>query len=808
MCFKKSISILTLGIVLISFFGCKKDDQTRLQAGWTSKDPIAIPFNARNNEKELGNLVNNPSFETGKVYYAESTVKSYDIAGWKKIGQNITWINNSVEKENDEVYDGLHSIKIERSNADETEKTGEGIISDYIKVIPGNYSLKLFLKLKDVYPNQSRLGTKMYDAINIELKYFDKNKIEISGEDLNAFTRSKIDNSFKAFSLANYSHIKEFGWGEIYGKTANFPYFDGDIPDDARYVKLFIGLKGTGTMWIDQIDFRYTDQNFTMLERLQPYFDSSYLPNEMVFPQPQKLHKNSKFLFYHVDASVYPIIVIPQNAKQSIKEFANGLKSFLEESIASADKSVNPKIKIVNQFNLPDSLQQMVISVGSTTIYNQYKDLIKDTLLYQKEQSYLIYQLKNKEKLVFVNSRSDEGYLNALRTLKQLFVSKNATFYGANIIDYPDFKKRNLFIDSFKDDLASFNRNLQLLSEYKLNGLFLNWNEEGSNYPFRSIQQIATQNIHFGAMVDLMDYSDKKSFSSLIKENFHSIILDSGDSSDCDEMDLKKRCSSDFEFVNQLYNELKNKNYRTQLGFIPRWSNLSSIDQGYEDVYFYLYHMNQSLPRSIDLYWSGPTDHSSSIDCAEFNRIKLLYNSTPSLLGYSLMGMEHRFDFEYTRQYYAGKIRTQSIFKPHNLRVCSNLYHQNTNSDIIIGSTSCTEMETISILTALDFAWNEQSYNPNKSAWIALNKLYGKQLAIKIIRFNDAYFGLKEICQKIENNGLLHKNSRVANKFEIALEKAFSEIRNNCSNTDLITELELLKKEQVQRYKNIMASYE
>ena len=808
MCFNKSVSILTLFIVLISSFGCKKDDQTRLQAGWTSKDPIAIPFNARNNEKKLGNLVNNPSFETGKVYYAESTVKSYDITGWKKIGQNITWINNSVENENDDVYHGLHSIKIERSSADETEKTGEGIISDYIKVIPGNYSLKLFLKLKNVYPNQSRLGTKMYDAINIELKYFNKNKIEISGEDLNAFTKSKIDNSFKAFSLANYSHIKEFGWGEVFGKTANFPYFDGDIPDDARYVKLFVGLKGTGTMWIDQIDFRYTDQNFTMLERLQPFFDSSYLPNEMVFPQPQLLHKNNSFKFYNLESSVYPIIIIPINANQSIKKFAVDLKSFLEESIALEDKSVNPRIDIVNKFTLPDSLQQMVISVGSTTIYDQYSDFIKDTLLHEKEQSYIIYQLKNKDKLVFINSLSNEGYLFALRTFKQLFEAKSAMFYGANIMDYPDFKKRNLFIHSFKGDLKSFNQRLQLLSEYKLNGLFLNWNEEVSNYPFHAIQEISTQNIRLGAIVNLMDYSDKKSFSNLMEDNFHSLILDSGDSSDCDEMDLKKRCSSDFELVNKLYKELKSKDYRTELGFIPRWSNLRSIDQGYEDVYFYLYHMNQSLPRSIDLYWSGPANHSSSIDCAEFNRIKLFYNKTPSLLDYSLMGMEHRFDSEYARQYYAGKMRTQAIFKPHNLRACSNLYHQNSDSDIIIGSTKCTEMETISILTSLDFTWNEESYNPNKSVWVALNKIYGKQLAIKIIRFNDAYFGLKEICQKIENNGLLHKNSRVANKFEVALEKAFSEIRNNCSNPDLISQLEMLKKEQILSYKNIMARFE
>jgi hypothetical protein len=76
------------------------------------------------------------------------------------------------------------------------------------------------------------------------------------------FKGQKIDNSFKSLSFANYDHIKEFDWGRIIGKSHSFPFSEGDIPDDARYIRIFIGLKGTGTMWIDDVDFHYTRANF------------------------------------------------------------------------------------------------------------------------------------------------------------------------------------------------------------------------------------------------------------------------------------------------------------------------------------------------------------------------------------------------------------------------------------------------------------------------------------------------------------------------------------------------------------------
>lgn len=137
--------------------------------------------------------------------------------------------------------------------------------------------MKLKLKLKDIKSNKERLGSKLHDAVNIRIKYYDKNKIELRVQEFNPFMNLKIDNTFKSQSFTNYYQIDDLDWCDVYGKTADFPYFNGDIPDKARYVKIFIGLKGTGTLWIDKVEFNYTNQNFTLLERLEPYFDSSLL---------------------------------------------------------------------------------------------------------------------------------------------------------------------------------------------------------------------------------------------------------------------------------------------------------------------------------------------------------------------------------------------------------------------------------------------------------------------------------------------------------------------------------------------------
>lgn len=142
----RSIFKLTCLIILVlsGFTSCKKKEQTRFQTSWSSKDPIAIPFNTRLNQQMLGNLVLNSSFESGKLFYEEKDIKTFAIDGWSVVGNHVEWVDKqNIEYKFYEVADGNHAVKVHRENADETEKLGEGIVSDYIKVIP-----KLFFEIK------------------------------------------------------------------------------------------------------------------------------------------------------------------------------------------------------------------------------------------------------------------------------------------------------------------------------------------------------------------------------------------------------------------------------------------------------------------------------------------------------------------------------------------------------------------------------------------------------------------------------------------------------------------------------------
>jgi hypothetical protein len=120
---------------------------------WTSTDPLSVNFKTRKQKFDSQNLVYNNSFETGRVKQLDSLTSSIKVDGWSLIGRSVVWVNadgDSVLKDSGFVHSGLHSIHIRRRHAHETETTGQGVLSDYIRVIPGNYLLSLYLNLKDI----------------------------------------------------------------------------------------------------------------------------------------------------------------------------------------------------------------------------------------------------------------------------------------------------------------------------------------------------------------------------------------------------------------------------------------------------------------------------------------------------------------------------------------------------------------------------------------------------------------------------------------------------------------------------------
>ena len=308
--------LFTLVIILVS--SCTvHDEQSQETERWTSADPLAIPQRVRQQKHDQGNLVFNPSFESGKILLADSLSSIANIDGWTLIGNSVTWVRPSSDTslfDSSEVYSGARSIRIQRKNAGETETFGHGVLSDYIKVIPGNYQLSFRINLKDIANPKSRLGMRLYDAVDIEVVCYDRNRIKIDRDFAAPGYNTIIDNFFKSLSFSSFSGVDSSGWLHVIGKSHLFPFPDGDLQDETKFVRIFLGLKGNGTMWLDDVSFTYTRWNFSMLERLSPYFDSTLVKSNLIIPRPREVEILESLIYYRPYYKDYfPVILIPEN---------------------------------------------------------------------------------------------------------------------------------------------------------------------------------------------------------------------------------------------------------------------------------------------------------------------------------------------------------------------------------------------------------------------------------------------------------------------------------------------------------------
>jgi hypothetical protein len=718
----------------------------------------------------LGNLVLNSSFESGKLFYEEKDIKTFAIDGWSVIGNHVEWVDKqNLEYTFYEVSDGNHSVKVHRENADETEKLGEGIVSDYIKVIPGNYFLKLKLKLKDIKSNKERLGSKLHDAVNIRIKYYDKNKIELRVQEFNPFMNLKIDNTFKSQSFTNYYQIDDLDWCDVYGKTADFPYFNGDIPDKTRYVKIFIGLKGTGTLWIDKVEFNYTSQNFTLLERLEPYFDSSFTVYDMIMPTPQQIEAKGAYAYFNSDSNKIPVIVYLGKNKK-LEAVINNLKNKIDNII-----SVDPKVQIVSNLN-PNELKKysLIISVGDTKLLENSSTQMQDSLLNQNQDSYAI-NFNSKSNIIFLQGITDEGLINGMFTLEQIFDKKIAIVYLSNILDYPDFYQRNYAV-SF--GLDSDRRNL--LDEFKL----------GVPYYYNA-SSLANTDSECNLIIDCGTEDYLVQLKSIRKSDFKNI-----------ESVIIRNLKNDKDLA-EIIKLLEKKNKNINIKFEPNYNSINDINLSQDKAAHYYMNLKSSISKKLSYIWTGENNCSNSIDCINLNQLSDVMQSNPILFDNELTKADNRFYSSNIQQYYAGKLRLLSLFEPYNLETVDDFYRFNANREIILNIDSLTELKTIQTLTAANYYWNTKSYNPEKSLWIVLNKLYGREVSIALLKFNDAVFGMKEMSQKIENNGLNNKDERILNIYKTRMLKQFNLLQEKIKRNNLIIEIEEVKEEILTKYDQI-----
>ncbi|MGC9345022.1 MAG: hypothetical protein ACP5E3_20120, partial [Bacteroidales bacterium] len=421
---------------------------SNIQNQWSGLNPTSIPPGVRTREIQKGNLITNPSFELGKHYMVDSTKLSFNIPGWRKVGEEVYWTNteNKLEFEESDASSGIHAIKIVRNTSDETDLQGEGIITDYIRVIPGNYQLTLDIKLSHISSNLERLGVGVYDAVNLRVYCYDRNKVMIKNAAIHPLYNNEIDNSFKGFGFSNHDRIEDFGWSRVFGRAGNFPFEEGNFPEETRYVKIFAGLKGEGIMWVDKVDFRYSSSNFTLLEQLEPFFDTTIERSRYLIPAPQKAEYYKDFTLISTneeEKQIFPKLLVPQNAD---KETNTQITAF-NRNLPLEEFAGRKNLQVINRFNSREMEEEAIVfSFGYNTLSSEFSDQLPFEDIQGKKQAYFIKRLTQLPNVVFIGYTDLEGLNRSLHTLSQLIDFRENIYHHYDIIDFPDFSSRGIVL--------------------------------------------------------------------------------------------------------------------------------------------------------------------------------------------------------------------------------------------------------------------------------------------------------------------------------------------------------------------------
>ncbi len=700
-----------LALTGIVFTGCHdKKDIEEQRYSWSTDAPLSMPYRVRIQRFDKGNLLRNHSFEAGRTFRLDSLNTSFALDGWHLVGQQVQWtdISNDSLFARDEAYSGNRAIKVVRSRVLETEDKGEGILSEFIRVIPGNYRLSMYLRMEDVYPAKARLGTRMYDGVDISILFYDKNKNRMKASTPFLQDNQEIDASFKALSFAHYRSIPRFGWGKVIGKSNSYPFPEGDIPSDAHYAKVFIGLKGKGTLWIDSVDFRFTGANFSVGERMMKYTDTAFHTPTALIPAPKMMIRMPSVLYYlpgFLPEQLPCIIADPSLSKDEMKSVSL-IREGLQKKIAESTSGPVPVIQI-SESTGDLGKSKLVISIGKNSLYRKYIKELPVEEIQDKPQGYFIYTSPELDNTVFVDAGSSMGLHYAALTFVQMIDNKSATFHNYRIIDYPDFENRYYTIEgSASRDLKSQVAIIGQAVKYKLNGAAVLGSENEmiiDRYPsdhfkliylnaFKTPEQNTLTYKYPLALKDTMPDSHADLWVPLV---FHNQMLD---------------------------------------------------NSNYEDVFG---HEKKASERYV---YAGSAYFSLNTDMADIERFTGIMGQNPVFMDNSMRTTESWQRFGRSRYYYPGKLRLYNLFEPYMNNEIKEYFQYFDTTMFIINQPAYSAIENIRLATAAEFMWNASDYDPEYALWKVLVSSYGVENARDLILYADKFSVLLEVLLKLDMN--------------------------------------------------------
>ncbi len=812
---------------------------------WSSFDPLTIPLEIRKKQLEKGNIVPNNFFEQGTASLSEGPVTDFTLEKWTVVGNNVEWVDINHELySSDDVSTGNHAVKISREKANETDKKGDGVESGFLPVIPGNYDFTYDVKLKDIYPVRPRFGTKLYDAIDVRLLFFDADKNPIEGTVHNPLYGFDIDNSFKGFTFSNFWHIGDFGWDNVVARTFNYPFSEGDIPDNCRFVKLFFGLRGNGTMWVDNVEFKFSRWNFTAIEKLLPYIDADYSVTDLLIPTPKQVGSINPIKFSSAPEAK-PLILTPQKPG---KAAAYAIETLREQIEISAGEGVEI-ITTLSQKQLDSG--RLVFSIGKTALLDEYKTRLPYAEIEGEEQGYFIKRLSSCPNVIFLAGNTETGDFYAVTSAVQLFDKHKNIYYYADIIDYPDFLGRSFMLRTVreKEDIEHNLVDIKRMSAYKLNKLYSSYvdptkdwlnppqmyldglHDVGKRCKETGVVDLAAQvnpyfQFEYEAYVpdiseELKNYwlhcrpEDMEKLKDRIRYYFDcgaTCLMLLADDFVPHEEDYRKIYSlwtqedkdkfvnlqnAHAYMINEVYTMLKDEYPGSRMEFCPPAYLNEFIDRSRGSAEQYFRDLMAQIPEDIAIIWTGNTVRSLSFDMADIERYRELIGRYPMLFDNTLYARRSESHYGGYPGLYPGKVRMCSVFEPYDLHLPKDFHKYNDGRHLYMNGGSQNEQGKIQYLTVADYEWNSGSYNPDLSIWKSIFTQYGKKTGVNLLKFNDNYYGFIDMRMRIEREGKLDTFVTKAAEYTKQAEELLAELRTQIpeKNKDLIEELSILLKQ-------------
>jgi hypothetical protein len=391
------------------------------------------------------------------------------------------------------------------------------------------------------------------------------------------------------------------------------------------------------------------------------------------------------------------------------------------------------------------------------------------------EQYYSIKCLIHKKEIE-IASPSQLGLLYAVSTFSKFITYENDSMEInlADIIDYPMYGRREFaaVLKSYEvDDLLNFAL-MNKIETVAISETISSWNKLDDEYKavlekikiwkerFGGPRIMQIYNVHKNKVIEISNPDDVNKFKNIIKAGIENgvdkimIKIDDTTSfefgqgyvlaSENDRNKFKTAAEADCFLINELNDWLKSEKYNVELYYCPYFGN--NDDANYGDINLYkntpwekdafepfirdLKYIGLNLPENVYVMWTGPRFVNEKITATDLN------NWTNRLEG--------RIPFLADNSINDSSFSSPQIFAAWRNNLPSDFYLRTAGNGVFVNCDLSSEEQKASAVTANDYLWNPENYNPDKSLNMAMTNLYGKQTAEVLLRFKEAEMELRK----------------------------------------------------------------